>query len=1011
MRRLIKWTGAAALAGTVACGGVGCWAYQEEVVEAPGPEFTREAILAIIAQESPVYYRDGKTRLGVFFDQEHRIYVPFAELPKDYVNAIVAAEDGNFWTHKGVDPKHVLRAMRDNVMAGHVVAGGSTLTQQTAKNLFYRPDRSARAKYDELVNALKLEEHFSKQDILEFYANQFHVSGNGRGLGIAARYFFDKQPSELTLKECAFLAGLVKAPATYNPFLGATPERREAARRAAEERTSYVLGRMVTEEYITEAQRKEAQAIPLVFRRGSFQYDRSVAMDTVEGRLEDADFVELFARAEIDNPSTAGISIITSLDPDVQREATYALVHHLAELGPQIEGPIPFALPERTQIQMDAGTPLVVHQLYNAKVGDAWSLDVGGRPCVVDATGQARATKMGTPPTAGTLVRVSVREIGKGGAICDLEPKPELQGAVVVLENGLVRAMVGGGDNRNFDRTRAPRQFGSTWKPIVYAAALQLGWLPTDILDNRPNVFPFRDVWYYPSADHQSEPWVSMSLAGARSENLASVWLLAHLADRLNQEQFRRVATLVGVWPQAGESNEAWRKRLGAESISSSPDRFEEYAFTLAREDVMTGMAFSAHPEDALSVRSLGFGRGLSAERARIARGKASKGDALDGTFLALDEAGKACELVSWATPECGSVVPSEDPTVVPDPPIGRIHKSTLESLRTALAARTAELSGKDPWDPEVLALNPDARTLVGIRYLQALAKAMGVQEELPTNLTLPLGGADVSLMEMTAVYQGFLKGERYTFPATGFVDTETKGLRETFALPELPAPSALIAEIRGADGEPLYRLDTKGDRVADALSGEMVGGILRNVVRVGTGRRALDAVEVGGVHIPLAGKTGTTNDYRNAAFLGFAPRVQQGMLHWQDGYTVGVYVGYDDNRSMKKGSLRVQGANGALPVWLGTIKGMAKAGLLGEKGVAEYTPSAGLVVVDGTPPVLAPDGKVRRFAPLTEAVSTQPAGDEPAPTGPPVATDTPADEGEMQDEGAPVRIPVGEPL
>ncbi|MFO0003623.1 MAG: biosynthetic peptidoglycan transglycosylase, partial [bacterium] len=113
--------------------------------------------------------------------------------------------------------KHIVRAAVQNARAGRVVAGGSTLTQQTAKNLFYRPDRSLRSKAQELVDALRLEAHFSKEDILEFYANQFHVSANGRGLGIAARYFFDKRVDELTLKECAFIAGMVKAPSRYNP--------------------------------------------------------------------------------------------------------------------------------------------------------------------------------------------------------------------------------------------------------------------------------------------------------------------------------------------------------------------------------------------------------------------------------------------------------------------------------------------------------------------------------------------------------------------------------------------------------------------------------------------------------------------------------------------------------------------------------------------------------------------------------------------------------------------------
>lgn len=188
----------------------GGWTYRVEVVNYQGPEMEKDRILAVIAQESPVYYRDGRSRLGVFFDQEHRQYLRYDQLPKNWVNAIVAAEDANFFVHPGVDPKHILRASIQNIRAGKVVAGGSTLTQQTAKNLFYRPDRSLRSKWTELLNALRLEQRYSKEEILEFYANQFHVSANGRGLAIGARYFFDKPVEVLTLKECAFLAGLMK---------------------------------------------------------------------------------------------------------------------------------------------------------------------------------------------------------------------------------------------------------------------------------------------------------------------------------------------------------------------------------------------------------------------------------------------------------------------------------------------------------------------------------------------------------------------------------------------------------------------------------------------------------------------------------------------------------------------------------------------------------------------------------------------------------------------------------
>jgi len=1036
MRRLLLGLGGSLVVLLVTAA---AW-YELEVRRDPGPAFSRAAIEQIIAQESPVTARDGVTPLGVFFDQEHRSYVPYAELPRDWVNAIVASEDGNYWDHPGFDPKHILRAALQNLRAGRVVAGGSTLTQQTAKNLFYRPDRSFRAKIEEFGNALRLEAHFSKEDILEFYANQFHVSANGRGLGIAARYFFDKTPAQLSTKECAFIAGMVKAPATYNPFLGESEERRAAARERAEKRTRYVLDEMLDHGFLDERTHGALVAEPLRFSRGTFQYDRSVLVDEVQRELEEPAFIELFQRLGIDNPSTAGIRVVTTIDPVAQREATWALWHHLTELGGFLEsaGPDALRLPDRSPMVMAPGKPLVPHDFYVARVSEAGEtllLDVGGRPCTVDEAGLARITAVltrartgrATAPAAaadrtallaalpaGSAVLVSARD----ATTCDLELRPALQGAVVALEDGEVRAMVGGNDNRNLNRvTSAQRQFGSTWKPLVYQAAMNLGWLGTDQLDNRRNAFLFRDVWYYPRPDHASPSFLSLAETGARSENLASVWLFHHLTDRLNPEQMRRLTELTGLarGPEESASDHV-RRLVDTEAIRSTPDRFEEYAFTLARADVLSGLAFAPHPEDAVAIRSLQHGRGYAAEVARqAAAARSPERDArlvaLGNNLLALEELARACldgepGLLS-ADPNgalaCGRVPPGYAPLAGPPfvPPEdllvdGRLHLSTLRLLREAVDRRAAELVGRDPWDPEVLALNPDFRVLVGVRYLQRLVAAYGVRANVPPVLSLPLGAADLTLLDAAVLYQGLLRGERAGFAAQGFATGSVSGLRSAFPLPASADPVSLIAEIRDAEGNVLYRAHPAPVRVADPVSGEMTGEVLRDVVRVGTGRRAASAVQLGGVPIPLVGKTGTTNDYRNAAFLGLVPtQATPGELRWGSGWAIGVYVGYDDNRSMRRGSFRVQGANGALPVWLGLVGGLAEADRLGAGGSAEVTPSGQLLRVPADPEM--PDGATalvpiaggRRFAPFTEDPDAAPTPvADPAPMLP--AVDTP---------------------
>ncbi|MDP6931473.1 MAG: hypothetical protein QGG40_01095, partial [Myxococcota bacterium] len=193
-----------------------------------------------------------------------------------------------------------------------------------------------------------------------------------------------------------------------------------------------------------------------------------------------------------------------------------------------------------------------------------------------------------------------------------------------------------------------------------------------------------------------------------------------------------------------------------------------------------------------------------------------------------------------------------------------------------------------------------------------------------------------LSLEEVATLYQGILEGRRFDAPGTLTLPGAIPGLRSASHVQSPDSATMLIAEIRDRHGNVLYRAGSGSQPVADVRAGRQVGDILRNVVRWGTGRRAREAALVGEGLVPLAGKTGTTNGFKNAAFCGFVPRVQDGRWQWGSGYTVAAYVGYDDNRPMSRGSIRLAGASGALPAWLATARGMAEAGLLGLVSPAE---------------------------------------------------------------------------
>ena len=958
--------------------------YRHYVVENPGNHMERAWILGAISQETQVYYRDGQTKLGVFFDEDHRQYVPYDEIPQDFVHALVAAEDKRFFRHHGIDWIGFARAMKHNIEAGRVVEGGSTLTQQTAENLFFEQRAlSVPDKAREALNALRLEHHFTKEDILEFYSNQFYVNGNGRGLGIAARYFFDKQMHELDTLECAFLAGVVQSPTRYDPFLSDSAEKRERARERAHDRTHYVLRRMALDGYITADERDVLASRELPFERGRFRYPYSVVLESVAAQLGDEQFLQLLAEHGIDNPSTAGIEIVTTYDEAIQDEALYGLRHHLTEVGIPLEGvTLAKVLSDGGDLKPVADSDVRRHSFHEGVVAGidaaARTLTVdlgGGRTGTVDADGCTRLATLlersdrrnkwaeasraettallnNVPPGSGLWV--SVREREGDELLLDVEYLTELQGALLVLDEGQVRAMVGGNTNRDFNRAvQARRQFGSTFKPLVYAAALQLGWSLTDELDNRRDVFPFEGSFYFPRPDHKGPEQVSLAWAGVNSENLASVWLLYHLTDHLNEVQFQEVARLAGLTRRADESREDFILRIrDTEGVVPTEDRLREGLFDQARSDVVVDLLFDMREEEADALRRLHYGLRFGAERAR--QSEPHKRAILRRSMLYLEEWAHECRssvgalrdavdsgvapsslgdlywgaadgrtAVSCGEPEGEGWVPLEVSrlTEMADPAaasgallsddrvlvLGQLSLATLSTLRTDIESRLEALGDADLYQLSTLALVRDYRTLVSMRYVIALAGELGVSSELATGLSLPLGSSDISLLDLALIYQGLQTGESITF-----------GGRD----PAGRRPTAVIAEIRLRDGTSIYRATPRRRRVLTEGIPAELGQILRGVVTHGTGRRAASAFP----DVPVAGKTGTTNSFRNAAFAGVVPAVIEGGWSLDEGMVVASYVGFDDNSKMSRGSIRLAGATGSLPAWIGAAEGVLLA-------------------------------------------------------------------------------------
>lgn len=989
----------------------GLWVgYEVFIVRDPGEEISRERIQRIFTLQSPVYYDDGVTVIGVFFQEEHREYVPYDRLPKYFVLALVAAEDKNFFSHPGFDPAGIIRAIYLNLRAGRVVQGGSTITQQTAKNLFKRQRRSFRAKFVELLRALKLEAHFSKEQILEWYANQFFVSGNGVGVGIAAKYFFNKPVQKLTLLECAFLAGCVKAPNRYNPFIQRSEEAKKQALARAKDRTHYVLNNMLTLGFIDRGDYEAALRDEIPFNQGKISYSLNAVLDAVRDHLGRPEIQEALAEAGVDNVATSGIRIYTSIKKDLQAAALSALRENLSALETKLNG-------YRRDIVLDRYGRVTasedevertefmfgkVKAVRSQKEGHYLEVELPrGQTGLVNEEGlkpitlalvQGMRGPWATPKKGDeTLVLREIREGDpvfvrvrgrdkEGRALLVLEQYPELNGGVLAVQDGYIRAMVGGVDNIHFNRaTDARRQVGSVFKPLVYMAALQLGWSNLDPLRNRWSAFLYQGRLYIPRPDHESPyEWVSMTWAGTKSENIATVWLLYHLCDRLNLSQLKELAQILDMAPRSGESRGRFVQRIRDKmGIMVTRDSLLHTAFEMAKDELKTDLIFQGREEEVASLDDLHYGLGVDRylkENPRV--GESSGGSAfrekelriLHHNFLRLramqDDMRNDYEVLRWALHQ---QEPSSRLSMALQGRGGFYWQSqpTGERLVYSRGAPGRDMVPVDPqWILSRMREGADIKDVIqpGKIWVDgALPAAIldqlqeGIQRHLtvlrqqdPYDLEVLCKLRDFKI-SMALRYVAMLGGRMgisspldpvLSLPLGANSITMEDACRMYYALvtgsvfyPEADKEKSstfLITRIEGPEGDVIYEADPKPHRLLDRQQSDQTAEILRKVISNGTGHQAEGALSLSGtrheaelrrlrIKVPALGKTGTSDEYRNSSFVGFIPGVAGGgsSLTLENGVVIAVYVGYDDNRPMRSPRIRVYGAAGALPIWI----------------------------------------------------------------------------------------------
>lgn len=953
----------------------------------------RGVIDSIIASESPVYYDDGRTPIGVFFEKTHRKHIHYKDIPKVFIKALIAAEDKNFFNHRGFDAKAVLRALAANIRSGKVVQGGSTITQQTAKNIFRRERRSYKAKLGELIQAFLLEREYTKEEILEMYANQFFVTGYGKGLEIAAQCFFDKEAKDLNLVEAAFVAGSVKGPNRYNPFIMKSEAERVKALHLAKLRKDYVLSNMLKMNFITKKQYLKAKEKDVPFKEGKITYGLNVILDYIREQLESDYFSTILHEQGVDNAAASGIRIYTSINKEIQEAALESLRTHLPLMDVKLNGydvsqmadvhqelfekdlkkprmKLPF-LSRITDIDADGDCRLVVAWGDSGGIIDyegikpmseAWLTWKRGDLSVSDRKHVSTFLKNFH---VGDMVYVQlVPSANSNGEMRLMLSKiPELEGGVVVLQKGMIKAMVGGFLNRFFNRAvDAKRQLGSIFKPIVYTAALQLKWNNLDPLRNVRDLFEFENTFYLPRPDHTPESQtVSMAWAGAKSENLATVWLLYHLTDHLNMSEFRQVTELVGLDKKKGESYLAYMKRIrDRNGVVVNTDALMEAAFEKSKKDIESDIIFGGHEEILNNLNRLHF----DIDSKRLNLEGPEERQILRFSFKRLCELnlGMKRQFQSIVqlleqyrknmTPKArksfseslryfyrtkgeghqARVIYMEDVELLSNTSLFRITPEWLLERPNALASREIWIDGLftsevldllqeniktnyrrlityKRYDPEVLYGIRDFRTLVNLSYVVYLSKKIGISTKLEPVLSFPLGPNSISISEAALAYQTIMTGQVYPIgPEVG--------------LTTVP----IITRIVDREGEILWEYKTEPVKVLSNRVSTLLTEILKKVMESGTGRKARDAVCVLGVPIPSFGKTGTANRFTNSSFVGFipGPNEKTGRLDINEGYVIASYVGYDDNRPMKGKHLAIYGASGALPLWIDTAEAIA---------------------------------------------------------------------------------------
>lgn len=486
-----------------------------------------------------VYSKEGQ--LIAEFGEQKRIPLRYEQFPKDLIHAFLSAEDDRFFEHPGVDYQGILRAVLNLVLTGERGQGGSTITMQVARNFFLSRERTYSRKINEILLSLKIEDELSKEEILELYLNKIYLGRRAYGAAAAAQVYYGKGLDELTLSQLAMIAGLPKAPSTYNPIVN--PDR-------ALLRRNYVLRRMHELEYISDEQYEEAVAAPVtatddnvitdmrapyvaemvraeMFDRygpDAYSYGYKV-YTTIDGRLQQAanqamhDNLMAYDRRH----GYRGVEAHHELDETTVEEEWAALLQDLRAIGGLVPALVIAVEEKEVLCYLADGSQQVI----------SWEGLEWARPFINENALGDTPEKAADILQVGDIVRVEKDADGK----LLLAQVPEVSAALVSLQptDGALLALSGGFDyfQSKFNRAiQAERQPGSNFKPFVYSAALEQGFNLASIINDAPVVFEDAELeseWRPENYSGKFYGPTRLRVALVNSRNLVSIRLLQNI--------------------------------------------------------------------------------------------------------------------------------------------------------------------------------------------------------------------------------------------------------------------------------------------------------------------------------------------------------------------------------------------------------------------------------------------------------------------------------------------------